>query len=273
MSTPACIHHYFVDEAGDLTFFDRQGRIIVGNEGVSLCFMVGVAHLPDPQRCHETLESLRQTLLADPYFRGVPSMQQQAGKTALCFHAKDDLPEVRREMFKLLSGLGAKVQVVIRRKRELADAAQRIYNQSGQKLKPDAIYDDMVSRLFRNMLHSADENAVTFARRGKSAREDALAQAIAKAKRNFTRKWGNCVDRPTKIQSAYPSACAGLQVIDYYLWAIQRLFERGEDRFFNLLADHYRLVMDLDDTRNKPYGEWYSDSKTLCLEKIKPCKG
>jgi hypothetical protein len=28
--------------------------------------------------------------------------------------------------------------------------------------------------------------------------------------------------------------------------------------------------MDLDDTRNKPYGEWYSDSNMLALKKLKP---
>lgn len=271
MSNDLLIHHYYVDEAGDLTFFDRKGRIIVGNEGVSRFFLVGVAHLPDPGSCERALDTLRASLLADPYFKAVPSMQKNAGKTALCFHAKDDLPEVRREVFRLLPALGAKVQVALRRKHDLALAAQRVYAQSGQKLRPDAIYDDLVARVFRNMLHKADENRITFARRGKSAREEALHAAIAKAKRRFARKWKNDADRPTSVQAAYPSSSAGLQIIDYYLWALQRLFERRENRFFDLLAKDFRLVMDLDDTRKKGYGEWYSDSNPLAVEKIKPC--
>ncbi|MEW5956517.1 MAG: hypothetical protein AB1801_02255 [Chloroflexota bacterium] len=60
----------------------------------------------------------------------------------------------------------------------------------------------------------------------------------------------------------------GLQVIDYYLWALQRLYEQGEERFFLLLAGDYRLIMDLDDKRNKPYGQWYSDSNPLRLDKL-----
>jgi hypothetical protein len=88
--------HYFVDEAGDLTLFDARGNIIVGNEGVSQFFMIGVAHLPDPDQVLRELEQLRAGLLADPYFKDVPSMQPERKKTALCFHAKDDLPEVRR---------------------------------------------------------------------------------------------------------------------------------------------------------------------------------
>ncbi len=48
------------------------------------------------------------------------------------------------------------------------------------------------------------------------------------------------------------------------------MYEMGEDRFFEMLAPHYRLIMDLDDTRNKPYGEYYCDSNRLELRKIQP---
>jgi hypothetical protein len=58
--------------------------------------------------------------------------------------------------------------------------------------------------------------------------------------------------------------------VDYFLWALQRLYERREERFFLLLAPQYRLVMDLDDNRRRPYGEWYSDYNPLSLEKIEP---
>ncbi|MBU2444697.1 MAG: hypothetical protein KJ666_03880 [Bacteroidetes bacterium] len=77
-------------------------------------------------------------------------------------------------------------------------------------------------------------------------------------------------DKPVRIISAYPHEVIGLQVIDYYLWAVQRLYEKKEDRFFKLLEKDYRLIMDLDDTRNKPYGEWYSDINKLTFKKIKP---
>lgn len=110
------VKHFFVDEAGDLTLFDKRKRIVVGNEGVSRCFIVGLVDLPDPEGAHKKLEELRHELLADPYFRGVPSMQRNARKTAICFHAKDDLPEVRREVFRLLPSLDAKVLVAIKRK-------------------------------------------------------------------------------------------------------------------------------------------------------------
>lgn len=262
------IRHYFVDEAGDLTFFNKRGQITVGRPGVSLFFMVGVAHVPDPVAAGRALSDLRAELLADPYFNNVPSMQIDAGKTAKCFHAKDDLPEVRREVFKLLPKLGAKVQVAVRRKVQLAEAARLMFRASGRRMPEHDIYDDLVKRLFKNLLHKADLNRIVFARRGKSPRQDALERAIQRAQRNFESSSGISAERPTALRSNYPSESAGLQVVDYYLWALQRFYERGEDRFFRLLAGDYRLIMDLDDKRNRPYGEWYSDHNPLELNKI-----
>ena len=71
------------------------------------------------------------------------------------------------------------------------------------------------------------------------------------------------------LESAHPSQYIGLQIVDYYLWAIQRAYEMGEDRYLELLNPGYSLIMDLDDTRNKPYGEWYSKSNPFELRKIK----
>lgn len=50
MTDPLNIAHYFVDEAGDTTLFNRRGKVIVGSEGVSHLFMIGVGHLPNPRQ-------------------------------------------------------------------------------------------------------------------------------------------------------------------------------------------------------------------------------
>jgi hypothetical protein len=99
---PACataIIHYFVDEAGDPTLFNRNGRLIVGDEGCSRYFLLGKLEIEEPEVLSAQLTALRQDLVADPYFKGVPSMQPGHRKTALAFHAKDDIPEVRREVY------------------------------------------------------------------------------------------------------------------------------------------------------------------------------
>ncbi len=273
------IKHYFVDEAGDLTFFDRKGRIIVGNGKVPRCVMVGLVDLPDPIVAHERLEKLRRALMAEPFFSGVPSMRPEAKKTALAFHAKDDLPEVRYEVMKLLPSLNPKAIIGIRRKYPLAMRYKAMFESTGRKPKPNTIYnmvyDDLVAQIFRNKLHSTkkvdvEEIKIVFARRGKSGRQEALRSALDKAKANFEARWGKRPFPPITIDSTYPSESAGLQVVDYYLWAMQRMYEKGQERFYRALEPQYRLTMDLDDKRNRAYGEWYSDSNKLDPRKIWP---
>lgn len=270
MTAEKVVKHYFVDEAGDLTLFDRRKRIVVGRQGVSRCFMVGLVDFPAPEEARRKLEELRADLLADPYFRNVPSMQPEAKKTAACFHANNDLPEVRREVLRLLPSFNAKVLVAVKRKNVLAEHHKLLYESKGEKFKTNAVYDELVKIVCHNKLHSADENRIVFARLGKANREKALREALVETKQEFDRRWGKRPDPPMRIEAAYPTESAGLQVADYYLWALQRMYEKQEDRFFYLLQSQYRLIRDLDDTRNKPYGEYYKDSNPLDLQKMLP---
>jgi hypothetical protein len=269
MSEGIKFRHYFVDEAGDLSFFNKKGRIIVGQPGVSKFFMVGVAQIADPEAVTWELNALRAKLMTHPRYKGIPSMQPEAKKTAISFHAKDDYAEIREQVFELIQYFDVKVFFAIRSKAEIAEAAKANFKSLGKKLQQNALYDDLIKRLFKNLLHKADVVQIAIARRGKEAREEALKQAINQAQKNFEAKWKISSNSSILIELVYPSQVAGLQVVDYYLWALQRLYEREEDQFFKPLAQKYRLIMDLDDKRNKGYGEWYSDRNPLTLEKLR----
>jgi hypothetical protein len=141
------VAHFFVDEAGDLTFFDQKGRIIVGEAGVS----------------------------------------------------KDDVPEVRREVFALLAQTDLKVFVGIRRKKRLAADVRLAFLRDGVKRRSESVYDGLVTLLFKERLHLAERNHIIFARRGKADRNIALSEAIRRAKRDFDVRWKKGIDRPTTV--------------------------------------------------------------------------
>lgn len=75
--------------------------------------MVDIA---EPAAIGNKLETLRAELLADPYFKDVPSIQPEQRKTAVAFHANDDLPKVRREVFALLRNYHFHFSAVVRDK-------------------------------------------------------------------------------------------------------------------------------------------------------------
>jgi hypothetical protein len=261
--------HHFIDEAGDLSLFNKRKQVVLGTEGVSNYFMVGAAFVSDPEALNEQLTLLRQSVLTDPLLNRIPSLDAARKKTAIAFHAKDDAPEIRYKVFSLLASSHVQVFVVIRTKLALVEEARFLFRR-GVRLTENEIYDDLISRLLRNRLHLAESNSIVVARRGTRDRKNALTLAITRAQMNFAAKWGARNFGPCDVTTEHPHESGGLQAADYFLWALQRFYERREDRYFAPLAKHYRIIMDLDDTRRKPYGEWYSDSNPLTLEKLMP---
>jgi len=258
------VRSYFVDEAGDPNVFSRKGKPLVGTTGCSRFFIVGLLEVCAPGQLGSALDELRSRLLADPYFADVPSMQPDSGKTAVAFHAKDDLPEVRREVFRVLRAHEMKFLAIVRDKREVLRGVKAMNRLTPRhRYKPDDLYDDLVKRLFRDKLHIGAEIAIHFAMRGSRPRTKAFGDALAGARRNFYRKWGIEGASLVRILPGAPAGVPGLQAADYFLWSLQRFYEREEDRYLKLLWPQYRLVIDLDDKRDANYGTYYSQKRPL----------
>jgi len=229
---PPAAKHYFVDEAGDGTLFDRNGRVIAGTEGCSSHFALGVLDVDDPTGLNLRLAEIRVRILADPYFSGVRSVRPERKKTALFFHAKDDIPEIRRMVFELLAHEDVRFHAVIRDKRGLAaDVQNKNRHSTSYRYHPNALYDQMVTRLFKNLLHSNAAYRVNFAQRGAKDRTHALRSALERSRDNFRRHWGIAGSAPIEVMSLNSAESAGLQAADYFLWALQRVYTKGEDRF------------------------------------------
>jgi len=258
------VRHYFVDEAGDGTLFSKRGHLIVGTEGCSRFFILGLLDVREPVRLSREIEELRTALLADAYFKQVPSIQPQARKTALAFHAKDDVPEVRREVFHLLMRHDLRFIAVVRDKRKLLQYVRhRNESDPAYRYHSNELYDYLVRRLFKNLLHKNDSYNVFFARRGRSDRTAALRDALETARQRFSNQWNIESKAQIHVHPCIPRGCAGLQAADYFLWALQRLYERHEDRYVELLWPAFRLVHDVDDTREAQYGVYYTQKKPL----------
>lgn len=264
------VRHYFVDEHGDGTLFDRKGRVIVGTEGCSTHFALGVLDVPDPTGLSSALDALRKTILADPYFRGVESLKPERQKTAVAFHAKDDIPEARMLVFQLLAQQDVRFQAVIRDKRSIVAHVRSLNAQSDRfRYTTNRLYDEMVKRLFKNRLHKADGYRICFASRGRSDRTAALKAALEGARANFRKAWGIDADAPIEVTSVAAAASAPLQAVDYFLWALQRVYTKGEDRFLSRLWPRISLIVDADDRRKSPAGRYYTREDPLAAEKLK----
>lgn len=261
--------HYFVDEAGDSTLFGKRGKVIIHTNGCSRFFMLGALHVDDPDALQRELDDLRSELLRDSYLRGIPSLET---KTRIAFHAKDDVPEVRKEVFRVLrEQTGLRFYAVVRDKQSvLKEVLAQNTRDPSRRYNPNDLYDKMVSRLFREHLHKSDVCHITFAQRGRSDRSSALRKALEVAQLRAETKLKVTSNAQLNVREEEPFATGSLQAVDYLLWALQRLYEKREDRYINYVWPLCHLVQDIDDQRLNGYGVYYKQKSPIELGKLKP---
>lgn len=252
------ISSFFVDESGDPTFYDRYGNLVVGKEGCSKILILGFIRTEEPARLRSAVLRLRDELAEDPYLRGIPSF----GGAAHVFHAKDDCPEVREKFYKTIVELPFKAQFFVARKTE--SIFRRRHHGS-----PTRFYDDLITKLFENQLHTSTENLIYFATRGNRARQEPLHHAIEGAVALFEKKWGTKVASHTRVLPQTPVGEPCIQIIDYMNWAIFRAFTRGDMRFFNFVRDHVSFLVDVYDVAKYPEN-YYTKKNPFDVKKISP---
>lgn len=268
------ICHYFVDEAGDGTLFNRRKQLVVGNPGCSRYFLSGLLEVANAASLAQALETLRSELLADSYLSKIPSMKVGSGKTALAFHAKDDCPEVRREVFRLLVVQEVRFFAVVRDKQRIAALVrERNLHAPTYRYHPNQLYDRCVSRLFKQRLHQESAYSICFAKRGVKPRTEALSAALLHARQNFRSSNPGNAQPPIEILPSEPRQSVCLQAADYLLWALQRLYERGDDRYWDFVASKANLVHDIDDVNRNDCGVYYTRSNPLSAEKLRKKPG
>jgi hypothetical protein len=126
--------------------------------------------------------------------------------------------------------------------------------------------------LFRKFHRIADENHVTVSRRGASDRNAAIQAALAHAEREFLSQYG-FGRGPWNLRIATPREVVALQAVDYFLWALQRLYEprvdarSGEllrsERFFGVLRAQVAEVHDL--SFGPPQGTFFTRQRELTV--------
>ena len=89
-------YHRFLDEAGDTTFYGKGKRLIIGEQGVSKSFMIGMLKLNEPlEDVRKKILILKNEVLNNSYINSVSSVKKRIEKNTYYFHATDDIPEVR----------------------------------------------------------------------------------------------------------------------------------------------------------------------------------
>ena len=115
------------------------------------------------------------------------------------------------------------------------------YDSTGNEL-----YDELTRELFGRVHRLGHTAKVVFAQRGTKPRLQAFRDAIQRAEDAFTKDFDLKRSAITSVEASQPKYYAGLQAVDYFLWALQRFYERGEERYVQLIWPQTTMVCDLD---------------------------
>lgn len=233
--------YFYVDESGDPNIVGRKGKNLLEAGTVSKTFIVGYVETEHPNWITRNLELLREEVLKDEYLQGIPSLSS----TKIAFHANKDCHEVKERVFKLLKTSDYKAHVIVARKDE-----HRFRNKFGMDAKK--LYEYLVSKLFENRLHLYKKVDIYFSAMGNVVREHNMRDAIELAIATFKQKWGKDNESEIRVFVHSPSQIQMLQVVDYTLWAVNKVYEKNDFRYYKYLLEKISLVQDVFDTINYP---------------------
>jgi len=259
--------HRFLDEAGDTTFFGKGRVPILGKDGVSLCFGLGMVKFGVcVAEARTEVEALARSIEADPYLNRIPSVAKRVQSGGFYFHAKDDPPEVRERLFRWIRAADCSLEMVVGRK--IPELFARKHN--GQDSE---FYADLLSHLLKNKLRLGQRQVIHIAERGKTTRNHVLELAVAKARDRFAKK-RDAAEISTEVvfDVQTPRTEPLLWVPDYLAWTVQRVFERGETRHYDFVRERISLVVDLYDAEKYEGSQnYYTPKRPLtALNKVGP---
>jgi hypothetical protein len=209
---------------------------------VSLSFGLGVVRIDRPlEDVRREVRALQAQVEADPLLNTIPSVQKRVASGGFFFHACKDSPDVRTVLLHYVRDLPCEAEMVVARK--IPALFEKQHN-----AREDEFYADLLAHLVKGRLKRAGTLVLNVAERGSSTREKVLTDALKLATERAAKKWGaeNLKARVVfNVQN--PRTEPLLTVSDYLCWAVQRVFETGEVRHYNYLAEKIRLVVDLYD--------------------------
>ena len=259
MNRESFIHHWFLDEAGDTTFYGKGKIPVIGNDGSSHAFILGMLKMNEPlEAARKKVLDLQRAISEDPYFTSVPSIEKKKAAYGYFLHAKDDLPEIRRMAFDLIKSIDCSFEAVVGRK--IPSLYEKKHNG-----KEAEFYADLLSHLLKNKLNAYSKLVLNISHRSKCTThtnlQKGLDKAVSRAKSKAPEKDNDC---HVVFNVQQPTTEPLLNISDYFCWAIQRVFERGETRYYDYISNQVALVQDIYDVEKwEGGGNYYNRQKKL----------
>lgn len=256
--------HCYIDEAGDLTFLGKGKNNIIGTEGVSNVFIIGMLKVNENiELISEKVKNYAIEVANSELYKEIPSVKKRKLIGEFYFHAKDDHPEVRAKFFEFIATINCSFQAVVARKN-----LSKFENK--YQMNDADFYSDILSHLLKDKFNQNGRLILNIAQRNNSTSYTNLLNSLEIAENRYLKKnVNNVINKEIKFNVLAYNTEPLLSVADYFCWSIQRVYEKGELRFYNHLQKQIKLVLDLWETeRYDKFQNYYNKNNPLTINNM-----
>jgi len=224
----------FLDESGKPEVFSAKGINLV-EKGYASKFLVLVAIRVENQlKLQQEITEFRLKLLKDKELTKIFSSSYALDS----FHASNDYPEVKERFYKFINDLDIKINILVVEKLKCFPALQR---------NPGRLYGVMSGQLLKNLCHQTERTEIIFSRKDSKLKlRKELEREVEIRRLEFMQEHPNL---SKTIQLSYfhnpHYTHGGLQVADYIAYAVFKVFEDGEQRWYEIIKDEIRIIQDI----------------------------
>lgn len=240
--------YIFIDESGKPEVYSAKGVNLVQTEKATKFLVLATVRCDDQLLLQQQITDFKAGLLKDKALTSIFSPSYALDS----FHAQTDYPEVKKRFYNFINSLNVKIDVVVVEKLKCYDPLKR---------NPGKLYGVMAGQLLKNLCHQAISTEVIFSRKDSKLKlRQELEIEVERIRLGYLEQHHNIESKVIiNYQHSPHYKHGGLQVADYIAHAVFQVFEKGNQRWYEIIKNKIGKIQDIC---NKKY---YTQSNPLQL--------
>lgn len=226
--------YIFIDESGKPEIYTVKGVNLVEAGTASRFLVLAAVRTADQLQLQQRVTEFRLSLLHDAALR----QKFSSAYTLDSFHAQVDYPEVKERFYRYINTLDVKITVLV---------VEKLLCYPQLRQRPEKLYGVMAGQLLKSLCHHAEKTEIIFSRKDSKLRlRQELEGEVERVRLEYLAKHPTI--NPEISLSYFHSphySHGGLQVADYIASAVYQIFERNNDRWFQLIKDTIGTIHDI----------------------------
>lgn len=226
--------YIFIDESGKPEVYSARGVNLVEQKLATKFLVLAAVRTDDQLLLQQKIMDFRSSLLRNKDLTQIFSPAYALDN----FHAQTDYPQVKERFYQFINTLDIKVDVIVVDKLKCFEPIKR---------SPGKMYGIMSGQLLKNICHQTERTEVIFSRKDSQLKvKQELEMEVERIRIDYIEKHpGLNAKFLINYQHNRHYTHGGLQIADYVASAVFQVFEKQNNRWYNLIKNKVGKIQDI----------------------------